>query len=303
MFQIMPLYSVGNEVIRSRPFRQFKKYVLTGCELSTKESLRLFHSRAESTVTSYSKVLKKYVKYSHRGDSSAFPATEKSVRDFIDSLDILEDRTTLNMLKPSFVFAQKCRNDPLISFNSTDLILEGIFRELGNNFPKHFDVSDVKEIDVRKFLLRALYGPRMRKPYNTKLSELRTGIRCLTSLYCLSRCADFMLLKKEDFIFEDGAVLIVWRKRKNNQRASRQTSLVPELQDHPLDLVSALRYWFSIIRLEAGQIVNAKLTRSGKVAGSEGISRSSCYQDNKKICSLLRMSPISEKLCKSLGTR
>ena len=156
---------------------------------------------------------------------SAFPATERSVRSFIDSLDILEDRTTLNLLKPSFVFAQKCRNDPLISFNSSDLILEGIFREIGNNFPKKFAISEVKELDVRKFLLRALYGPRMRKPYNPQLSEFRTGLRCLTSLFCLSRCADYMLLKKEDLIFEGSSVVIVWRKRKNNQRAVRQTSL------------------------------------------------------------------------------
>ena len=217
--------------------------------------------------------------------------------------DILEDRTTLNLLKPSFIFAQKCRDDPLISFNSSDLILEGIFRELGNNFPKKFDMKEVKEIDIRKFLLRALYGPRMRKPYNTKLSEFRTGLRCLTSLFCLSRCADYMLLKKEDLIFEESAVVIVWRKRKNNQRAARQTSLVPELEDHPLDLVSAFRHWISAVKLKDGQCVNTKLNRSGVAIGIDSISRSTCYQDNKKICSSLKLAAISEKLCKSLGTR
>ena len=299
----MPLYSVHSDVISSKPVRQFKKYILRRLDLSSRETVRLFHSRAQSTVESYTKVIKKYVRHSKEERKPAFPATERSVRSFIDSLDILEDRTTLNLLKPSFIFAQKCRDDPLISFNSSDLILEGIFRELGNNFPKKFDMKEVKEIDIRKFLLRALYGPRMRKPYNTKLSEFRTGLRCLTSLFCLSRCADYMLLKKEDLIFEESAVVIVWRKRKNNQRAARQASLVPELEDHPLDLVSAFRHWISAVKLKDGQCVNTKLNRSGVAIGIDSISRSTCYQDNKKICSSLKLAAISEKLCKSLGTR
>lgn len=299
----MPLYSVHSDVFSSKPYRQFKKYILRRLDLSSRETVRLFHSRAQSTVESYTKVIKKYVRHSKEERKPAFPATERSVRSFIDSLDILEDRTTLNLLKPSFIFAQKCRDDPLISFNSSDLILEGIFRELGNNFPKKFDMKEVKEIDIRKFLLRALYGPRMRKPYNTKLSEFRTGLRCLTSLFCLSRCADYMLLKKEDLIFEESAVVIVWRKRKNNQRAARQTSLVPELEDHPLDLVSAFRHWISAVKLKDGQCVNTKLNRSGVAIGIDSISRSTCYQDNKKICSSLKLAAISEKLCKSLGTR
>ena len=299
----MPLYSVHSDVFSSKPYRQFKKYILRRLDLSSRETVRLFHSRAQSTVESYTKVIKKYVRHSKEERKPAFPATERSVRSFIDSLDILEDRTTLNLLKPSFIFAQKCRDDPLISFNSSDLILEGIFRELGNNFPKKLDMKEVKEIDIRKFLLRALYGPRMRKPYNTKLSEFRTGLRCLTSLFCLSRCADYMLLKKEDLIFEESAVVIVWRKRKNNQRAARQTSLVPELEDHPLDLVSAFRHWISAVKLKDGQCVNTKLNRSGVAIGIDSISRSTCYQDNKKICSSLKLAAISEKLCKSLGTR
>ena len=117
MFQ-MPLYSIHSDVFRSKPYRQFNKYVLRRLDLSSRESLRLFHSRAQCTVESYTKVIKKYVSYSKDKRESAFPATERSVRSFIDSLDIMEDRTTLNLLKPSFVFAQKCRDDPLISFNS-----------------------------------------------------------------------------------------------------------------------------------------------------------------------------------------
>ena len=299
----MPPYSVCSDVYKTKPYRQFVKYVLRHLDLPRKESLRMYHSRSQGTVISYTKVIKKYVRFSKKERKTVYPATERSVRNFIDSLDIEKDRTTLNLLKPSFVFAQKCRNDPLISFNSTDLILEGIFREIGNNFPRKLDANKVEELDVRKFLLRALYGPKMRKPYNTKLSELRTGLRCLTSLYCLSRCADYMLLKKEDLIFEESAVVIVWRRRKNNQRASRQTSLVPELEEHPLDLVSAFRHWLSVIKLKEGQSLNAKLNKSGRALGVESISRSTCYQDNKKICSSLKLSPISEKLCKSLGTR
>ena len=87
---------------------------------------------------------------------------------------------------------------------------------------------------------------------------------------------------------------------KNNQWASRQTSLVPELENHPLDLVSAFCHWISVVKLKDGQSLNAKC---GAVNGTNSISRSTCYQDNKKICSFLKLSPISEKLCKSLGTR
>ena len=79
--------------------------------------------------------------------------------------------------------------------------------------------------------------------------------------------------------------------------------LVPELENHPLDLVSAFRHWISVVKLKDGQSLNAKLTKSGAVNGTDSISRSTCYQDNKKICSSLKLSPISEKLCKSLGTR
>ena len=43
-------------------------------------------------------------------------------------LDIVEDRTTLNLLKESFNLAQKCRDDN--SFKSSVLILEGIFCKL-----------------------------------------------------------------------------------------------------------------------------------------------------------------------------
>ena len=299
----MSPYSVSREVLDSKSFQQFKRFVLRGLTLSPKESLRFYHSRAQGTVISYTRVMELYVLFSRDEGRSAYPATEASVRAFINSLDIEEDRTTLRLLKPSFVFAQRCRGDPLISFNSTDLMLEGILREIGNNFPKKFSSHEVSELDVRKFLLRALYGPRMRFPYNSRLSELRTGIRCLVSLYCLSRCADYMQLKKEDLVFEDSAVVIAWRKRKNNQRAERQTSLVPELVDHPLDPVRALRHWISVIDLKDDQYLNSKLSKKGKAIGLVGISRSTCYQDNLKICSSLKLSPISEKLCKSLGTR
>ena len=81
-------------VFNSKLYRQFNKYVLRRMDLSSRESLRLFHSRSQSTVESYTKVIRKYVLYSKEERKSAFPATERSVRSFIDSLDILEDRTT-----------------------------------------------------------------------------------------------------------------------------------------------------------------------------------------------------------------
>ena len=46
----MPLYSVHSDVISSKPVRQFKKYILRRLDLSSRETVRLFHSRAQSTV-------------------------------------------------------------------------------------------------------------------------------------------------------------------------------------------------------------------------------------------------------------
>ena len=292
---------IDNSVFKTKKFLQFDKYILRNLSMSGKEKLRLYHSRSEDTVKSYVKVIKKFVNYSA---GEPFPATETSVRQFVNSLSIEDDKTTLTLLKPSFVFAQKCRNDPLISFNTSDLILEGVFREMGNNFQKPIpQINEVREIDVRKFLLRALYGPSLREPYNDKLSEFRTGLRCLTSLFCLSRCADYQHLKKEDIYIDKDYVIIYWRKRKNNQRAERQMSMIPRLKDHPLDPRKAFKHWFSSTRLCNNQFLNAKLSKSGKAIGDKGISRSTCYADNKKICAFLRLVPISEKFCKSLGTR
>ena len=293
-------YIIDKNVYKSKKFLQFEKYILRGLQMPDKEKMRLFHSRAEDTIHSYTKVIKEYVKFS---EDEPFPATELSVRHFINSLSVEEDRTTLKLVKSSFVFAQKCRSDPMISFNTSDLILEGILREIGNNFKKPIRINQVRDIDVRKFLLRALYGASMREPYNEKLSEFRTGLRCLTSLFCLSRCADYQYLKKEDILIERDCVIISWRKRKNNQRAERQTSLLPCLMDHPLDPRKAFKHWFKVTKLKDDQFLNAKLSRTGKAVGDKGISRSTCYADNKKICSFLRLPSILEKFCKSLGTR
>ena len=56
------------------------------------------------------------------------------------------------------IFIKKVRNDPDISFNSMDLILEGLMREVGAIFRKKFNVDKVNELNIRKFLLRGLYG-------------------------------------------------------------------------------------------------------------------------------------------------
>ena len=62
MFQIMPLYSIHSDVFSSKSYIvQFKKYVLRRMDFSSRESLRLFHSRSQGTVESYTKVIKKYV--------------------------------------------------------------------------------------------------------------------------------------------------------------------------------------------------------------------------------------------------
>ena len=143
-------YSINKEVLNTKKFKQFDKYVLRGMKLSDREKMRLYHSRAEDTIVSYTKVVKQYVLESR---DPVYPVTEKSVRKFIDTLDVEEDRTTLKLLKPSLIFTQKCRSDPNISFNTADLVLEGILRELGNNFPNQVKHEEIKEVHVRKFLL------------------------------------------------------------------------------------------------------------------------------------------------------
>ena len=71
---------------------------------------------------------------------------------------IEEDRGQILNLKPAFNFTQKVHGDPLISFMTTDFIIEGLLCEIGANFPKKYKAHEVKELDVRKFLLYCLYG-------------------------------------------------------------------------------------------------------------------------------------------------
>ena len=296
-------YAVDNDSYNSEAFMQFEKYFLQGLHSSRKEKMRLFHSRAEGTVKSYLRIVKSYVKYSREENVEPFPVTENSIRRYIDTLDLESDRGKFDLIKPSMIFLQKCRNDPKISFNSADLVLEGLIREAGANFPVKYDPKEVKELDVRKFLLRGLYGKSFREPFNEKMSEFRTALRCLTSLFCLSRCSDYQELKRKDVFFEDKCVLIVWRKRKNNQRSKPQVSILPRMKDHPLDPYRAFKYWFKRTGLKEDQFLNTQLSRAGKACGSKGISRTTCYNDNKALCGTLNLDAISEKMCKSLGTR
>ena len=207
------------------------------------------------------------------------------------------------VIKPALVYCKNVRGDPDISFNTMDLVLEGLLREVGNNFKKKPNFHIRSELDVRKFLLRCLYGPKMHQPFNENMLEFRTGVRNLTCLFTLGRCADYMLLRKEDFILEDDSVIICWNKRKNNQRGERQLSIVPKLEDHPLDLYKAIDHYFKATQMKDNQFVNSRLSSRGKAIGEKGISRSYCYSDNNKICAELKLCKISEKVCKSMGTR
>ena len=93
-------YMIDNSVFKTKKFLQFDKYILRNLSMSGKEKLRLYHSRSEDTVKSYVKVIKKFVNYSA---GEPFPVTETSVRQFVNSLSIEDDKTTLTLLKPSFV--------------------------------------------------------------------------------------------------------------------------------------------------------------------------------------------------------
>ena len=235
--------------------------------------------------------------------ADAFPITETSLRRYISTLSPKKDRTKFPSLKAAIIFAKRCRNEPEISFSSTDLVLEGLLREAGALFRPPIKTNHVTDLNVRKFLLRCLYGKTFKWPYNSVLSEFRTGLRCLTSLHCLSRCEDYRELRRSDVKFENGNVLIFWRKRKNNQRSTFQQSLVPKLPNHPLCLYDAFYNYFAKTQLAENQFLNCKFSKAGKPVGEEGISRPSCYQDINRICNELKIDSVTEKMCKSLGTR
>ena len=290
-------------LLHKKPYVLFEKYVLRDVEYSRIEKLRLFHSRSPDTVKVYSKVMRRYVKFARKTRFEPYPVTEVSIRKFIDTLDIEKDRGQVPYIKPAFTFAQKVRGDPATSFTAADFIIEGLLREIGANFPSKFKANEVKEIDVRKFLLFCLYGKSFCKPFNEKLSELRTGVRCLVSLFCLSRGGDFMKLKKKDVTVEKDHAVICWRERKDNQKGKAQVSLLPRIKNHPLCPVKAIKYWFKITKMSDDQFVNCKLSSGGKAIGKVGISRSTCYKDMRLVSDQLKLPMITEKICKSLGTR
>ena len=289
---------------KSKAFKRFRRYVLKGKNYSSEDQLRYFFSKAEGTVKVYTKVIRGYVKYMKKKErADAFPITETSLRRYISNLKLKKDRTKFPSLKAAIIFAKRCRNEPEISFSSTDLVLEGVLREAGALFRPPIKTNHVTDLNVRKFLLRCLYGKTFKWPYNTVMSEFRTGLRCLTSLHCLSRCEDYRELRRSDVKFENGNVLIFWRKRKNNQRSTFQQSLVPKLPNHPLCLYDAFYNYFAKTQLAENQFLNCKFSKAGKPVGEEGISRPSCYQDINRICNELKIDSVTEKMCKSLGTR
>ena len=289
---------------KSKAFKRFRRYVLRGKNYSSEDQLRYFFSKAEGTVKVYTKVIRGYVKYMKKKErADAFPITETSLRRYISNLKLKKDRTKFPSLKAAIIFAKRCRNEPEISFSSTDLILEGVLREAGALFRPPIKTNHVTDLNVRKFLLRCLYGKTFKWPYNNIMSEFRTGLRCLTSLHCLSRCEDYRELRRSDVKFENGNVLIFWRKRKNNQRSTFQQSLVPKLPNHPLCLYDAFYNYFAKTQLAENQFLNCKFSKAGKPVGEEGISRPSCYQDINRICNELKIDSVTEKMCKSLGTR
>ena len=120
---------------KSKTFKRFKRYVLRGKKYPKEEQLRYFFSKAEGTIKVYTRIIRGYVKYMHRKErADAFPITETSLRRYINKLSSKKDRTKFASLKAAIIFAKKCRNEPEISFSSTDLILEGVLREAGALF-------------------------------------------------------------------------------------------------------------------------------------------------------------------------
>ena len=289
---------------KSLAYKRFKKYFLKGMHFSKEKKMRLFFSKAEGTIVIYTKIVKDYVRYMHRKENrNAFPVTETSLRRYIDNMDLEKDRGKFPNLKAAMIFVKRLRNEPEMSFNSTDLVLEGLLREVGARFkPKKIKTDNVNELNVRKLLLRALYGKSFKEPYNDNMIEFRTGLRCLTSLFCLSRCEDYRELQRSDVIFELNNVIIIWGKKKNNQKSKPQQSLVPKLPDHPLCLYSAFEHYFQRTQLPEDYYINCSLSRYGR-PGKKEISRSTCYTNMNALCKELKIDNVTEKMCKSLGTR
>ena len=298
----MPAYD-RKSAKRTRAFARFKKYFLRGKNLSAEKMIRLFFSKAQGTIVQYTRVIKSYVRYMLRREKSEpFPITESSLRRYIGSLNLEEDRGKFPLIKPAVMFVKKLRDEPVMSFNSTELILEGLLREAGALFRPKIKPTNLNELNIRKFLLRCLYGKSLKAPYNDNLAEFRTGLRCLTSLFCLSRCADFRELKRSDIEFDRNNLYIHWRKRKNNQRSKMQQSLVPQLPDNPLCLFSAFENFFEKTQLADDQFVNCRFNAQG-VPQDSGIAGSTCYANIKVICEELEIDQITEKMCKAVGTR
>ena len=298
----MPAYD-RKSAKRTRAFARFKKYFLRGKNFSAEKMMRLFFSKAQGTIVQYTRVIKSYVRYMLRREKSEpFPITESSLRRYIGSLNLEEDRGKFPLVKPAVMFVKKLRSEPTMSFNSTELILEGLLREAGALFRPKIKPTNLNELNIRKFLLRCLYGKSLKAPYNDNLAEFRTGLRCLTSLFCLSRCADFRELKRSDIEFDRNNLIIHWRKRKNNQRSKMQQSLVPQLPDNPLCLFSAFENFFEKTQLAGDQFVNCRFNAHG-VPQDSGIAGSTCYANIKAICEEMGIDQITEKMCKAVGTR
>ena len=172
---------IDENVFESESYRLFERYIVRDLRFSSKEKMRMFHSRSPDTVKVYAKVMKKYVKFSKKIRKNPFPVSERRIRDFIDTLDLKSDKGIVHILKSSFQFTQKVRGDPEISFTSADLLIEGLLREIGANFPpKKLKPDEVKELDIRKFLLSCLYGKTFRAPYNDRMNEFRLKVYKMT---------------------------------------------------------------------------------------------------------------------------
>ena len=141
----------------SRTFKQFDKYMLRRKGYRKERKLRLYHSRAQGTIRAYTAVVKDYVTYMHEEENAnPFPVTESSLRRYIDSLDLYEERAKFVNIKPAMMFVRKARSDPEFSFNSTDLILEGLLREVGARCKKEYKPDRTNELNIRKFIRRGL---------------------------------------------------------------------------------------------------------------------------------------------------
>ena len=67
-------------------------------------------------------------------------------------------------------------------------------------------------------------------------------------------------------------------------------------------MFSAFEHYFQRTQLPEDYYINCSLSKYGR-PGKKEIARSTCYTNINDLCNELKIDKVTEKMCKSLGTR